>query len=89
MQSRLAYLTNKCSGEADLEYYIAEAGHILGLRMPEGAGARSVLGEVFQRLARWKMVGSALGGTEGLAGTGGDTGATGAGGPGGFDHFEL
>ena len=46
MQNRLAYLTNKCFGDADLEYYIAEAGHILGLRLKEGQGARHVLSEV-------------------------------------------
>lgn len=39
-QSRLAYLTNKCYGEADLEYYIVEAGHILGLKLPEEADAK-------------------------------------------------
>lgn len=40
LQSRLAYLTNKCYGEADLEYYIVEAGHILGLKLPEEADAK-------------------------------------------------
>ncbi|KAF5828565.1 osm-6-like protein [Dunaliella salina] len=53
--NRLAYLTNKCFGDADLEYYIAEAGHILGLKLEEGQGARHVLSEVFQRVANWKM----------------------------------
>lgn len=48
-QNRLAYLTNKCYGDADLEYYIAEAGHILGVRAGEEAGARSVLAEVGRR----------------------------------------
>jgi hypothetical protein len=46
LQNRLAYLTNKCYGDADLEYYIAEAGHILGVRVGEGQGARAVLAEV-------------------------------------------
>eukprot|EP00983_Pelagomonas_calceolata_P029183 914870-Pelagomonas_calceolata.AAC.5 len=55
LQNRLAYLTNKCFGDADLEYYIAEAGHILGLKLEEGQGARHVLSEVFQRVAKWKM----------------------------------
>jgi hypothetical protein len=45
-QNRLAYLTNKCSGEADLEYYIMEAGHIMGLRLPEDCTAKHVLAEV-------------------------------------------
>ena len=34
MQNRLAFLTNKCQGEADMEYYLLEAAHILGLRLP-------------------------------------------------------
>lgn len=46
LQHRLAYLTNKCFGDADLEYYIAEAGHIMGIRLGEEAGARHVLAEV-------------------------------------------
>ncbi len=45
-QDRLAYLTNKCFGDADLEYYIAEAGHILGVRAGENTGAKHVLAEV-------------------------------------------
>ncbi|MEW5301201.1 MAG: hypothetical protein WDW38_004741 [Sanguina aurantia] len=56
--SRLAYLTNKCYGEADLEYYIVEAGHILGLKLPEEADAKSVLSELFRRISAYKMVGS-------------------------------
>jgi len=83
--NRLAYLTNKCYGDADLEYYIAEAGHILGIRLPEDAsGARPVLAEVFRRIAMWKMAS--------MGGMGGDPGSPGAGGGGGFgeaDHFEL
>ena len=39
-------MTNKCYGDTDLEYYITEAGHILGLRLEEGQGARHVLSEV-------------------------------------------
>lgn len=46
LQNRLAYLTNKCFGDGDLEYYIAEAGHILGVRVGENCGARHVLAEV-------------------------------------------
>jgi len=55
--NRLAYLTNKCFGDGDLEYYIAEAGHILGVRVGEHCGARHVLAEVFKRIALWKMGG--------------------------------
>lgn len=82
--NRLAYLTNKCSGDADLEYYILEAGHILGLRMPDGAGARAVLGEVFKRIAQWKMVGS-VGVGEGMGAGGMGVGPQG----GEYDRFEL
>lgn len=39
-QNRLASLTNKCHGEEDLEYYIMEAGHILGLKLQENANAK-------------------------------------------------
>mmetsp|Transcript_34384 Transcript_34384/g.74262 ORF Transcript_34384/g.74262 Transcript_34384/m.74262 type:complete len:115 (+) Transcript_34384:66-410(+) len=81
--NRLAYLTNKCAGDGDIEYYVMEAGHILGLQMPEDTGARAVLGEVFKRIAQWKMVGGMGMGM----GTGGDMGAA-AGGE-GFDRFEL
>jgi len=81
--NRLAYLTNKCAGEGDLEYYIMEAGHIMGLRMPEDTGARAVLGEVFKRISQWKMAG---GMGMGMGGTGGMGGSQG--GP-GFDRFEL
>ncbi len=49
-QNRLAYLTNKCFGDADLEYYIAEAGHILGVRTADGqTSAKHVLAEVSRR----------------------------------------
>lgn len=75
----MAYLTNKCFGEGDLEYYIMEAGHIMGLRLPDNAGAKFVLSEVFKRVAQWKMVGSL-----GLA----DANGGGMDG-GGFDQFEL
>jgi hypothetical protein len=40
VQNRLAFLTNKCHGEADLEYYILEAAHILGLRLPSEPSAK-------------------------------------------------
>eukprot|EP00798_Chlamydomonas_sp_ICE-L_P029961 gene29962-18028_t len=59
--NRLAYLTNKCN-KNDLEYYVAEAGHILGLRLGEESGAKAVLSEVFKRVAMWKMVQSVGGG---------------------------
>lgn len=81
-QNRLAYLTNKCSGEDDMEYYIREAGHILGLRLPDEAGAKAVLAEVFKRISQWKMGGAELGNAtnnDGMQAGGGD----------GFDRFEL
>ncbi len=67
-----------------MEYYIREAGHILGLRLPDEAGAKSVLSEVFKRISGWKMGGAELGhnnNTEGMV--------AGGGGGGGYDHFEL
>lgn len=39
-QNRLASLTNKCHGDEDLEYYVMEAGHILGLKLPDNANAK-------------------------------------------------
>ncbi|KAJ9505439.1 hypothetical protein QJQ45_024802, partial [Haematococcus lacustris] len=59
--NRLAYLTNKCFGDADLEYYIAEAGHILGINSGQATSARQVLSEVFRRIARCKMTGEGSG----------------------------
>lgn len=40
MQVRMATLTNKCVGDADLDYYVLEAGHITGLRLAEDATAK-------------------------------------------------
>lgn len=57
-QNRLAYLTNKCQGDGDLEYYIMESAHVLGLKLPDEATAKSALAEVFRRIVQWKMVGS-------------------------------
>lgn len=56
-QSRLAYLTNKCSGQADMEYYIMEAAHIAGIKLQEGATAKAALAEVFKSIVQYKMVG--------------------------------
>ncbi|KAG2452057.1 hypothetical protein HYH02_003093 [Chlamydomonas schloesseri] len=61
--NRLASLTNKCHGEEDLEYYIMEAGHILGLKLQENANAKHVLSEVFRRIAQYKMGSLGLGQT--------------------------
>mmetsp|Transcript_21162 Transcript_21162/g.46315 ORF Transcript_21162/g.46315 Transcript_21162/m.46315 type:complete len:474 (-) Transcript_21162:547-1968(-) len=83
-QNRLAYLTNKCFGDADLEYYILEAGHILGLRLPEDFSAKAVLSEVFRRVAQWKMVGSV-----GVGPVGDALGGPVQGNMGNYDHFEL
>lgn len=38
---RLARLTNKCSNDEDLDYYIQESGWILGLDMQEGGESRN------------------------------------------------
>lgn len=62
-QNRLAYLTNKCNGESDMEYYIMEAAHILGVKMGDDASAKSALAEVFRRIVQWKMGSLGLGQT--------------------------
>eukprot|EP00201_Polytomella_parva_P014854 CAMPEP_0175057452 /NCGR_PEP_ID=MMETSP0052_2-20121109/11272_1 /TAXON_ID=51329 ORGANISM="Polytomella parva, Strain SAG 63-3" /NCGR_SAMPLE_ID=MMETSP0052_2 /ASSEMBLY_ACC=CAM_ASM_000194 /LENGTH=329 /DNA_ID=CAMNT_0016322667 /DNA_START=395 /DNA_END=1385 /DNA_ORIENTATION=- len=54
--SRLATLTNKCSGEADLDYFVMEAGSIVGLRLPEDATAKTVLAEIFRKIANVKWL---------------------------------
>ncbi len=41
----MASLTNKCHGEEDLEYYVMEAGHILGLKLPENGNAKVRIGK--------------------------------------------
>jgi len=55
---RLAHLTNKCNDE-DLEYFIKEAGDLLGvnqlLRLDQRE-ARHVLGHVFKQIAAWKKL---------------------------------
>merc|ERR1711964_394750 len=52
---RLAQLTNKCSDQ-DLEYYIREAGDILGVtqKLGENRGAADVLTYIFNELVRFK-----------------------------------
>ena len=56
---RLAHLTNKC-GDDDLEYYIREAGEILGVKQqlkPEAhSNARHVLSHVFKQIVAWKKL---------------------------------
>eukprot|EP00803_Ostreobium_quekettii_P007548 evm.model.scf_2008.2 EVM.evm.TU.scf_2008.2 scf_2008:8770-11280(+) len=59
-QTKLAIVTNKCSGADDLEYYIRECSRILGLDAEVGASPKGVLEEVFRRLVRYKMPGAAL-----------------------------
>lgn len=85
--NRLAYLTNKCYGDADLEYYIMEAGHILGLKLPDDFNAKGVLSEVFRRIAQWKMAG--LGGGGMGMGMGGMEGMPSGTPPAQYDQFEL
>jgi len=55
---RLAHLTNKCNDE-DLEYFIKEAGDMLGVNAqlrPEQRDARHVLASVFKQIAAWKKL---------------------------------
>ena len=55
---RLAQLTNKCTnGQDDLEYYIAEAGEILGImsQLPYGEkSAKHILFHVFKKITDFK-----------------------------------
>lgn len=55
---RLAQLTNKCtSGEEDLEYFIAEAGEILGImhELPYGErSAKHILFHIFRQIVDFK-----------------------------------
>lgn len=56
---RLAQLTNKCSpgGEEDLEYFVAEAGEILGVLgdLPFGEkGAKHILFHIFRHIVEFK-----------------------------------
>jgi intraflagellar transport protein 52 len=64
--SKLAALAGKCSGEADIEYFVLEAGRLLGLRSAaEGASgtaaARTVLADVFSQVMQFKMAGGPVG----------------------------
>jgi len=55
---RLAHLTNKCS-EDDLDYYIREAGAVLGVTgslPPDRRDARYVLQHVFLQIVEWKKL---------------------------------
>ena len=55
---RLAHLTNKCNDD-DLEYFIKEAGDLLGVNAqlrPEKRDARNVLGQMFKQIAAWKKL---------------------------------
>ncbi|KAL3149536.1 hypothetical protein ABBQ32_002317 [Trebouxia sp. C0010 RCD-2024] len=53
---RLGCLTNKCmdSGASDLEYYVQESAHILGLQ-EHAHDAKAVLAEVLAQVAAYKM----------------------------------
>ena len=77
-RARLAQLTNKCieGSPGDVEYFIAEAADILGLRRGDAPGGapdpKALLSEAFRQLVQFKMPGPALGGggsayAEGLA----------------------
>ncbi|KAL1529370.1 hypothetical protein AB1Y20_000322 [Prymnesium parvum] len=55
---RLAHLTNKCNNE-DLEYFIKEAGDLLGVSQglrPEHRDARHVLAHIFKQICAWKKL---------------------------------
>lgn len=55
---RLAHLTNKCNDD-DLEYFIKEAGDLLGVNSqlrPEQRTARHVLAQIFKQVAAWKKL---------------------------------
>lgn len=59
-QSRLAQIANKCLSvgetetEADLEYFIHECGHTIGLNEPD---ARNILHAISLQLAEFKKLG--------------------------------
>jgi len=55
---RLAHLTNKCNDD-DLEYFIKEAGDLLGVNAqlrPEARTARHVLAQIFKQVCAWKKL---------------------------------
>merc|ERR1719352_1905769 len=54
---RLAQLTNKC-GDGDLDYYIREAGDILGVtpKLGDNRGAKHVLTFIFNQLCNFKRL---------------------------------
>lgn len=55
---RLAHLTNKCADD-DLEYFIKEAGDLLGVTPalpPQQRSARHVLSQMFKQIAAWKKL---------------------------------
>ena len=57
---RLAHLTNKCNDD-DLEYFIKEAGDLLGVSQqlpPEVRDARYVLCHVMKQIVAWKKLNS-------------------------------
>ncbi len=64
--SKLAGLAARCSGEGDIEFFVLEAGRLLGLGSAQqaiggGAAARAVLMEALMQLVQFKMVGGPLG----------------------------
>jgi intraflagellar transport protein 52 len=55
---RLAQLTNKCNA-GDLEYYVREAGRVLGITSqlaPESRTARDILAHVFRSVVGWRKL---------------------------------
>jgi len=55
---RLAHLTNKCNDD-DLEYFIREAGDLLGVSQnlkPDQRDARHVISHIFKQIVAWKKL---------------------------------
>lgn len=66
---RLNMLTNKCTDE-DLDYYIREAGDILGVtqKLGERRGAKYILEHIFKELVGYKKMDEPMGNQDALAG---------------------
>lgn len=56
--NRLAQLTNKCSGPEDVEYYLGESAHILGISTKNNVSPKALLAEVCARVVNYKNAGT-------------------------------
>eukprot|EP00878_Enallax_costatus_P015541 GHUV01016278.1.p3 GENE.GHUV01016278.1~~GHUV01016278.1.p3 ORF type:complete len:226 (+),score=89.17 GHUV01016278.1:1583-2260(+) len=66
-QAQLAALVGKCKGGADdLEYFLVEAGQMVGLGVSAEQGPKGVLAELLRRIVQYKTAGamSAAGGPD-------------------------